>query len=164
LHAEDGEGEVSAGDDQGEGENDQAEGVDARQAQERANGSRFGETLSPDNVASAIEQPEIKVPRQRIWDVPSGAPNANDAVMLEGTASEVAAPEPTQAVDVSAPSIVEESAPAPAPATLRRRHEVGSSEPRIERVVVRPGEEAAELAAEAAPQRKGWWQRKFGGS
>jgi ribonuclease E len=166
LHAEDGDGEAPVGEDQGESENGHSEDVDNPQALEQANGNRYAETLPPDNVASAIEQPEIKVPRQRIWDVPSKAPTANDAVMLDGTASEVAVPEPARAVDVSAPSITEETAPASAPATLRRRHEVGSSEPRIERVVVRPGEERAEPAADAqaAPQRKGWWQRKFGGS
>jgi ribonuclease E len=49
-------------------------------------------------------------------------------------------------------------------APSRRRHELGSSEPRIERVVVRP-DQGAEASGEAAPppQRKGWWQRKFGG-
>jgi ribonuclease E len=48
-------------------------------------------------------------------------------------------------------------------AASRRRHETGSSEPRIERVVVSP-DQAAEGSGDgtAAPQRKGWWQRRFG--
>jgi ribonuclease E len=59
-------------------------------------------------------------------------------------------------------AVTEESIPV---TPLRRRHEVGSSEPRIERVVVRPGEESEGSVAEAqaVPQRKGWWQRKFSG-
>jgi ribonuclease E len=56
------------------------------------------------------------------------------------------------------------SEPAPAEAAPRRRHE-GSSEPRIERIVV--GEARAEEtetgAAEDAPARKGWWQRRLSG-
>jgi ribonuclease E len=51
-----------------------------------------------------------------------------------------------------------------AAAARSRRHELGSSEPRIERVVVRP-DQPDEGAGEPAapPQRKGWWQRRFGG-
>jgi ribonuclease E len=115
--------------------------------------------MSSDDVASAATQPEIKLPRKRVWDVPSKGPEPDAAVMLEGTASETAAREPAQAAVVTTS---EANAPAQAP---RRRHEVGSSEPRIERVVVRPGEESAEPEGQqAAPQRKGWWQRKFGGN
>ena len=46
----------------------------------------------------------------------------------------------------------------------RPRHETGSSEPRVERVVLKP-DQIADGAAEtpAAPQRKGWWQRRFSG-
>jgi ribonuclease E len=55
-----------------------------------------------------------------------------------------------------------EAKPPPAP---RRRS--GSSEPRLERIVVGPqdgGEAAREDAtAPGAPARKGWWQRKLGG-
>jgi ribonuclease E len=60
----------------------------------------------------------------------------------------------------SAPAV--EAKPPPAP---RRRS--GSSEPRLERIVVGPqdgGEAATEdAAATGAPARKGWWQRKLGG-
>ncbi|MEQ1714612.1 MAG: ribonuclease E/G, partial [Hyphomicrobium sp.] len=65
-----------------------------------------------------------------------------------------------------APADSGEREPAP------RRHETGSSEPRLERVVVRPGQTgdgsvdgSVDSSSEAspAPQRKGWWQRKFGG-
>jgi len=58
----------------------------------------------------------------------------------------------------SAPAV--EAKPAP-----RRRS--GSSEPRLERIVVGPadGGEAAreDGTAPGAPARKGWWQRKLGG-
>lgn len=71
--------------------------------------------------------------------------------------------EPVAAVETprAAPA-PEESVPV---APLRRRHEVGSSEVRIERVVVRPGEVSDATVAEvqAVPQRKGWWQRKLSG-
>ena len=69
---------------------------------------------------------------------------------------------------VPAPAVVH--APAPEPVIVevtpaRPRHETGSSEPRIERVVVKPGESenAGAGDAPAVPQRKGWWQRKFSG-
>ncbi len=59
-----------------------------------------------------------------------------------------------------------ETAPEPkADATpARPRHETGSSEPRIERVVLKP-DHPTDLSSESepAPQRKGWWQRNFGG-
>ena len=59
-----------------------------------------------------------------------------------------------------------EQAPEPkADATpARPRHETGSSEPRIERVVLKP-DQPTDQSSESAPtpQRKGWWQRNFGG-
>jgi ribonuclease E len=144
-------------------DNGHAEGdIETGKAGAWANGGHIAEVLSTDDVATAVERPEIKVPRQqRIWDVPSKAQDADDVVMLEGTASEATSDAPTQDAKAPAPG-TERSTPAPAP---RRRHEVGSSEPRIERVVVRPGEDsaAADADVQAAPQRKGWWQRKFGG-
>ena len=46
----------------------------------------------------------------------------------------------------------------------RPRHETGSSEPRIERVVLKPDHPTDQSSESApAPQRKGWWQRNFGG-
>lgn len=92
----------------------------------------------------------------RLWDVPSAAneqessqaaPHAGEEISVPGT---VGATEPT---------------PSPLP-SARRRHEVGSSEPRIERVVVSPGAEGGSSSTsdpQTAPQRKGWWQRKFSG-
>jgi len=101
---------------------------------------------------------------RRVWDVPSAANGADDGQ------EESAAPAPEAAASSEPqPQLpVAEEAPAPvaAPtAPARRRHETGSSEPRIERVVVGPGEKARddEPAAAVAPQRKGWWQRKFSG-
>jgi len=110
---------------------------------------------------------------RRIWDAPASADDASSGdesgVVEEAPVAPVspAVPaqveEPTAAVGAPRAAAPEESAPV---TPLRRRHEVGSSEPRIERVVVRPGEEidttVAEVAeVQAAPQRKGWWQRKF---
>ncbi|MEW5964858.1 MAG: hypothetical protein AB1749_15005, partial [Pseudomonadota bacterium] len=71
-------------------------------------------------------------------------------------------PAPPAPVAVAA---VEEPAPAP---RQRTRGEPIASEPRIERVVVKPGadEPAAEAEADAAgqPVRKGWWLRRLTGS
>nr|HML29541.1 ribonuclease E/G [Hyphomicrobium sp.] len=163
VHAEGADGDESGSEDQAEADNGHADGdVEAAGHQDWSNGGNIAETLSADDVAAAIEVPEIKAPRQRIWDVPSKAQDNDTVVMLDGTASEAVAQEPAKTAEIPAVAAEEESAPAPAP---RRRHEVGSSEPRIERVVVRSGEEASTADAEvqAVPQRKGWWQRKFGG-
>jgi ribonuclease E len=57
-----------------------------------------------------------------------------------------------------------EAEPAAAPPAPRRR--TGSSEPRVERIVVgQPQGEAVteDASASSAPVRKGWWQRKLGG-
>jgi ribonuclease E len=63
----------------------------------------------------------------------------------------VAPPTPTAEPEIAAPP-------------ARPRHETGSSEPRVERVVLKPGETAGDAAEIAAPtQRKGWWQRRFSG-
>jgi ribonuclease E len=86
--------------------------------------------------------------------VPSAA-NGSDVGPSAPPAAEIAKPQEPAAEPEANP-----------PRPIRRRHEIGSSEPRIERVVVKAGENTAESGApdtEAAPQRKGWWQRKFGG-
>jgi ribonuclease E len=74
-------------------------------------------------------------------------------------------PAPVAAGNGNAAREVSESPPSETadrePAT--RRHETGSSEPRLERVVVRPDQNGDAIEAPPAPQRKGWWQRKFGG-
>ncbi|SFV34802.1 Rne/Rng family ribonuclease [Hyphomicrobium facile] len=112
---------------------------------------------------------------RRIWDVASEPSGEGEGEPVEAAASApaVAAPEviapavetKVEAPVVETPRVAEESAPAAPVTSLRRRHEVGSSEPRIERVVVRPGQETDDAVAEAqaVPQRKGWWQRKFSG-
>ena len=96
-----------------------------------------------------------KAQRQpRIWDVPSAADAAYDEPPAPPVAEIAKSPEP----------VTEAEADQPRP--VRRRHEIGSSEPRIERVVVKPGANDGEPGVsdtEATPQRKGWWQRKFGG-
>ena len=107
------------------------------------------------NDADADADASPKVQRQpRIWDVPSAA-NGSDVGPSAPPAAEIAKPQEPAAEPEANP-----------PRPIRRRHEIGSSEPRIERVVVKAGENTAESGApdtEAAPQRKGWWQRKFGG-
>jgi ribonuclease E len=92
---------------------------------------------------------------ERIWDVPVSQPVAQPV-------AETARPQAPAAV------ITHDSKPVPIAAAdaqpVRRRHEADSSEPRIERVVVRPDEAVtANDEAAAQPQRKGWWQRKFSG-
>ncbi len=79
---------------------------------------------------------------ERVWDAPSASPD-DDA-----RGGDAPAPATTSAAPALAPT---------------RRHETGSGEPRIERVVVgaeQPAEPPSD--APAAQQRKGWWQRRFG--
>ena len=99
---------------------------------------------------------------RRVWDVPSAANGADDGATEAPSVIESSEPEPHPLVAEEAPPAPMAAAPA---APARRRHETGSSEPRIERVVVGPGEQASEVesAAGSTPQRKGWWQRKFSG-
>ena len=63
--------------------------------------------------------------------------------------------------DVAAAAAERETEPAAAP--VRRR--TGSSEPRLERIVVGQQLEVTteDASASGAPARKGWWQRKLGG-
>jgi ribonuclease E len=109
----------------------------------------------PVDAASADAASDVgKTQRQRrIWDAPS-ADNCDDEQPAQ----------PATAANGKQPEAVEEPGAAP-PQPARRRHESGSSEPRLERVVVKPGEREDNDVAElqATPQRKGWWQRKFGG-
>jgi len=97
---------------------------------------------------------------RRVWDVPSAANGADDVAADEPPVAQPIEPSP-QPVAVEASPEPEATPVAPA----RRRHETGSSEPRIERVVVGPGEQTADTEATAVsvPQRKGWWQRKLSG-
>jgi ribonuclease E len=112
-----------------------------------------GETEFGDPSVVLKRQTERSRP-ERIWDVPTAANAADD----------VAPPAPeVNGSEHAASSEESESAKPAEAAPARRRHELGSSEPRVERVVVKSGDEASEaLESQAAPQRKGWWQRKFG--
>jgi ribonuclease E len=106
---------------------------------------------------------------ERIWDVPSAAPQPrDDSVAAAPIAPPIVQPvvnrlAPVAAPVAAAPPVTSEAAP------VRRRHEADSSEPRIERLVVRPDETSSANASNtpddssAQPQRKGWWQRRFGG-
>jgi len=95
---------------------------------------------------------------------------ASNGVATEAEASdapaheEPAAHEEAPAAANSEPQPAAADTPAPAPAPRRR---TGSSEPRLERIVIGQTSEAEvvteEASAAAAPARKGWWQRKLGG-
>ena len=145
-----------------EGSDDAVEVVEVVEAAEQ---NEPDETSAPDRVKAPASG---RRPR-RVWDVPSAANGADDAAPEPAEVDQspepapiVLAPEPAPQPIAAEAEVVSEPVAAPA-APARRRHEIGSSEPRIERVVVGPGEKAAEgdSAAAAVPQRKGWWQRKF---
>jgi len=114
------------------------------------------------NGAAGDKEKAPKAPGRRprrVWDVPSAANGDEEqpAAPAEKAAKAVPTPEPAREPEVVV---------TPEPTPSRRRHETGSSEPRIERVVVGPNAQSdvAETETASAPaQRKGWWQRKFGG-
>ncbi|HMN38844.1 MAG TPA: Rne/Rng family ribonuclease [Hyphomicrobium sp.] len=130
------------------------------------------------------QRAERKKP-ERLWDAPAGeaAEEALDAAAKADIEAE--APRDETAVEIAKPAeAVEEVKPlkgangaangntledvTPVEDQKRqprpRRHELGSSEPRIEHVVMRPDQsENPGSEAAPAPQRKGWWQRRFGG-
>lgn len=125
-----------------------------REREPRRNGNGSGNGRSPNGER---QRPE------RLWDV---AP-ANSDTAPEKSA-DAPAPIVHRAPDIAAtiePAVAETPAPLAAEAApVRRRHEQDSSEPRIERVVVRPDQPAASNdEAAVQPQRKGWWQRTFSG-
>jgi ribonuclease E len=165
VSAEGGDGE-SEGGEQPEIDDAQSEGREGAAPIVKKTGSRSAASRSPGGRSTTADKSEPKVQRQRIWDIPSPANAAGEPTEHKAPASNVAAKTAETVVEATvseASAAIETRAPA---APVRRRHEVGSSEPRIERVVVRPGEErnddpAAEV--QGVPQRKGWWQRKFGG-
>ena len=140
------------------------EPVEKRPASRSAPARSEGRNAPADRAGGAGQRP------RRIWDVESAPGDEGEPVEAQAFAPAVEAPAVSappvetkvEAAAVETPRVPEASIPV---APLRRRHEVGSSEPRIERVVVRPGEEADGTVAEAqaVPQRKGWWQRKFSG-
>ena len=103
-----------------------------------ANGDGADEAAAPSSAREPA--PEVKPARQ----------TAKERAAAAEEASETAAGQP----------VIEQRQPEP----RQRRHELGSSEPRIERVVVRTDSSAEGSDEETpAPQRKGWWQRRFGG-
>jgi ribonuclease E len=121
-----------------------------------------GEKSPEYNGSAENKEKGSKVPSRRprrVWDVPSAANGDEEQTATPAETSAEAAPTPEP---VREPEVVVTPEPAPS----RRRHETGSSEPRIERVVVGPNAQSdvAESEPASAPaQRKGWWQRKFGG-
>ena len=122
----------------------------------------------PERNARQPSRPE-RQRHERIWDRPTQAA-AHDATPAPVEASIPAEPAPRAVERVERLEPVEqirhiETAQEPAPqAPVRPRHETGSSEPRVERVVLKPGhDQDGEAEAAQVPQRKGWWQRKFSG-
>jgi len=136
------------------------EASDTAVARRSASGRSEGRNASAEKSGGANQRP------RRIWGQPSasGDESGDETQPAPAAAPDVPAKveEPERAVETPLAAAPEESVPV---TRLRRRHEVGSSEPRIERVVVRPGEESDTTVAEvqAVPQRKGWWQRKLSG-
>lgn len=124
----------------------------------------------PDNRPDNRQEPRPQ--RQaRIWDRPSrGAPQDAASVPAQ---MPVQMPVPVPVQIQIAPAVIHAHQIASAPIETkaveppqppRRRHEADSIEPRLERVVVTPGADGGEPAQDpAVPQRKGWWQRRFGG-
>ncbi len=107
---------------------------------------------------------------ERIWDRPTDAAprdvkpepveTLKHAELPTRPVERLEAVEQIQRVEAAAPVVEPEVLHVPA----RPRHETGSSEPRVERVVLKP-DHAQEGSGETAqaPQRKGWWQRRFSG-
>jgi ribonuclease E len=89
---------------------------------------------------------------EAIADFPNLPADGNDVLPAKEVRRERPAPEAVAEETRREPAPKPEAAPPPAP---RRRS--GSSEPKLERIVV--GEQVAEESA-SSPARKGWWQRK----
>jgi ribonuclease E len=97
--------------------------------------------------------------REAIADFPNLPADGNEELPAREVHRAQEAPQPRK--EVAAAAVVRQAEPAAPPP--RRR--TGSSEPRLERIVVgQPLEVSTEdAAASNAPARKGWWQRKLGG-
>ncbi|HWK39327.1 MAG TPA: ribonuclease E/G [Hyphomicrobium sp.] len=107
-------------------------------APRRARGSRAAATAAANSEATETAESAVR-----------DEPATHDETPVAAAASETE-------------SATETPVPAPAP-----RRTAGSSEPRLERIVIGQSNEAEVVAddasASAAPARKGWWQRKLGG-
>jgi ribonuclease E len=109
-------------------------------------GADAGGTHPAKEVSDArTPPPELELPAKEVRFESASESEANESA--------------AEAADEAAPSADADREPKP----TRRRG--GSSEPRLERIVVRQPDaaEAAADEADAAPARKGWWQRKLGG-
>jgi len=129
------------------------------------------ETLQADAASEyevpfpAGERPAHPGEGDRPWDA--------DAPMLEQQAVPVQQPErePEPVVADTAPvasvatepavPIVADEPPSP---RARARSEPTVSEPKVERVVVKPGVDAGDVTVAEQPARKGWWLRRLTGS
>ncbi|MBL8883590.1 MAG: Rne/Rng family ribonuclease [Hyphomicrobium sp.] len=150
---------------------------------DQAGSSEAANDAEPVKVSRAGPRSRQRKKPERLWDVPASE-DAEEEPDAAGAAAQVAVDE-TSAREVIISDVTSDDAsvvivangstnggalvtPKSADDEKRearaRRHETGSSEPRIERVVVRPGQsEGVTGEATSAPQRKGWWQRRFGG-
>ena len=123
----------------------------------------------------SIESARPRRSRERIWDVStSTAPAGGELAAASGETEQPdrthrgghngeKSPELSSVAPASSEPTANDAKPDAPADPVRRRHELDSSEPRLERVVVRPGHEGeGSASSEPAPQRKGWWQRRFG--
>ncbi len=150
-------------------EDNGADAGDADRSHAAAAGSPPAQTHERSNERGA---PERQRPA-RIWDVPQSKEIFVDADMapLESVHATHETPmsvvaDVEHASNDGRPAAAATTPPAAAPTkpatATTKRHELGSSEPRIERVVVTPDQASDADGDSAAPQRKGWWQRRFG--
>jgi ribonuclease E len=171
---------------------DRARGHEEEGATDEAIDRAEGEGSEPDDaapdmpaVAAEAEEPRVpapaREPRRRSPEPredaghavpqPSEAPPSETPEPAEPVAAEAApaAPaEPAPAVPAEEPLPAASAEPAQAPedtvlARVRAR-QASSAEPKLERVVVSPNQDASSNAgAEEPVVRRGWWQRRLGG-
>ena len=126
----------------------------------------------PDRQSRQPSRPE-RTRHERIWDRPTDAtPRVVKPEPVEPITQAEPPARPVERVERLEPveqiqrveTAAHVSEPEMPQVVARPRHETGSSEPRVERVVLKP-DHPQEGSAEAAqaPQRKGWWQRRFSG-
>ena len=119
----------------------------------RSSETKAAETEAGDDVAEAASS-----------EAEEEAADAEEAPAPTRSRRSAGSPQAAKVESVAATS--EEAVPAVAEdsvlARVRARSEA-SSEPKLERVVVSPGEaSAAEVSADEPPARRGWWQRRLG--
>jgi ribonuclease E len=158
-------------------------GRERRAGQSEAGTEAPYEDAQPEREATfhGGEQPDVEMP-SFAQDAPSFQPEALNVPPPTDMAAEGAPPverwsQAATQTEKDTPDAAKEKVPAavasseaPAEAAPRRsRARAGSSEPRLERIVVggeqkgKADNEDAEAAQDTGPARKGWWQRRLGG-